>query len=96
MLAFTADGQVDEAQLRERDESVDASNPSPALLLSSVCLALRVAVIADARSLGVSTAAKRQLRQGYLRQEDLDRPPAQGCDVWTRGTKLCLELQETK
>jgi hypothetical protein len=46
--------------------------------------------------MGVSTAAKREIRRGYLRQEDLDRPPAEGCDVWTKGVRLSLELEEKK
>lgn len=48
------------------------------------------------RAMGISSAAKRELRKGYLRQEDLDRPPAEGCDVWTKGTRLSLKLEETK
>ncbi|ORY30570.1 hypothetical protein BCR39DRAFT_528835 [Naematelia encephala] len=33
-------------------------------------------------ALGVSTEAKRESRRSYLRAEDLERPPAEGCDQW--------------
>ena len=32
--------------------------------------------------MGVSSNAKRAVRAGYLKGEDIDRPPASGCDSW--------------
>lgn len=37
------------------------------------------------RRLAVSTEAKRELLRGYLRQEDLDRAPVPGGDVYLDG-----------
>ncbi|OCF37409.1 hypothetical protein I316_00530 [Kwoniella heveanensis BCC8398] len=37
------------------------------------------------RELGVDTVAKREVRLGYLKKDDLDRPPAEGADQWTKG-----------
>ncbi|ODO08228.1 hypothetical protein I350_03817 [Cryptococcus amylolentus CBS 6273] len=37
------------------------------------------------RDLGVSTLAKRQVRQNYLAEEDLEREPVEGCDVVWKG-----------
>ncbi|WVR04588.1 hypothetical protein IAU60_001596 [Kwoniella sp. DSM 27419] len=37
------------------------------------------------KELGVDTAAKRKVREGYLIKEDLERPPAEGADQWTKG-----------
>lgn len=37
-------------------------------------------------ALGVSTEAKREVRKGYLKKEDLDRPLAEGADCcWEEG-----------
>ncbi|KAK1925845.1 hypothetical protein DB88DRAFT_524193 [Papiliotrema laurentii] len=65
MMSYTADGQVDEKQLKERDDE-----------------------------LGYSTSTKRQVRRDYLRAEDLERPPAEGCDMWEKGSRLKLELRD--
>ncbi|CAD6570612.1 MAG: hypothetical protein TREMPRED_005920 [Tremellales sp. Tagirdzhanova-0007] len=44
--------------------------------------------------MGVSTDAKRALRSGYLRMDDLDRSPASGCDPWLDGKKGNFEWVE--
>jgi hypothetical protein len=44
------------------------------------------------RRLGASTEAKRELRRGYLRQEDLDRAPLPGGDVYLDGKTSQFEL----
>lgn len=36
-------------------------------------------------ALGVSTEAKRKVRKGYLKKEDLERPPAEGADPCWNG-----------
>ncbi|XAO23649.1 hypothetical protein I312_102429 [Cryptococcus bacillisporus CA1280] len=36
-------------------------------------------------ALGVSTEAKREVRKGYLKKEDLERPPAEGADCCWEG-----------
>lgn len=40
----------------------------------------------QSRDMGLDTAAKREVRRGYLRKEDLERPPAAGADAWEKGS----------
>jgi hypothetical protein len=37
--------------------------------------------------MGVDTAAKREVRRGYLRGQDLERAPLEGADGWLNGKK---------
>lgn len=42
--------------------------------------------------MGVSTEKKREIRAGYLRPEDMDRAPLEGCDSWIKGQRFGLDL----
>nr|ODN90123.1 hypothetical protein L203_02046 [Cryptococcus depauperatus CBS 7841] len=45
--------------------------------------------------MGIDTAAKRKVRHGYLKKEDLERPPADGADqLWVKGRKGQLEWKD--